>query len=79
MILSFKSVVFEHLCKKPTHSVFGAWSFLLVHISFTPSEGPKGFVYIYFLRNRIMKVGPSSQTMNKGHLPWSDFMVDGVT
>ena len=40
---------------------FGAWSFLLVHIWLTPSEGPKGFV-IDFLRN---------QTMEKGHLPWS--------
>ena len=25
-------------------SFFGAWSFLLVHIWFPPSEGPKGFV-----------------------------------
>jgi hypothetical protein len=25
-----------------------------------------------------MKVGPSNQTMEKGHLPWSDFMVHGV-
>ena len=26
------------------HSHFGAWSFLLVHIEFTPSEGPKDFI-----------------------------------
>ena len=30
--------------KKSTHSLFGAWSFLLVHIWFTHSEGPKDFV-----------------------------------
>ena len=29
---------------KSTHSLFGAQSFLLVRIQFTPSEGPKGFV-----------------------------------
>ena len=23
---------------------FGAWSFILVHIRFTPSEGPKGYL-----------------------------------
>ena len=27
--------------KKSTHSLFDAWSFLLVHMRFTPSEGPK--------------------------------------
>jgi hypothetical protein len=26
--------------KKITHSLFGAWWFLLVHIWFTPSDGP---------------------------------------
>ena len=30
--------------KRSPHSFFGAWSFLLVHIWFTPSERPKGFV-----------------------------------
>ena len=34
--------------KKSTHLLFGAWSFLLVHIWFTPSEGPKGFVNWFF-------------------------------
>ena len=35
--------------KKPTHSLFGAWSLLLVHmIRFTQSEGPKGFVNLFF-------------------------------
>ena len=39
-----------------------------VHIRFTPSEGPKAFK-IVFLRSRIIE---------KGHLPWSDFMVHSV-
>jgi hypothetical protein len=34
----------EHILKKITHSHFGAWSFLLIHIWFTHGEGPKGFV-----------------------------------
>ena len=61
-----------------TRSFFGAWSFLLVHIHFTPGEGPEGFVNFFLLRHRTMKVGPSSRNKKKGHLPWSDFMVYGV-
>ena len=35
-------IFFGHIIKKSAHSFFlGAWSFLLVHIWFTPSEGPK--------------------------------------
>ena len=34
--------------KKSTHPFFGARSFLVVHIGFTPSEGPKGFVKCFF-------------------------------
>ena len=30
-----------HVFKKSTHSIFGAWSFLLTQIRFTPSKGPK--------------------------------------
>ena len=40
----FLNYIFGHILKKYAHSLFGAWSFLLVHIGFTPSEGPKGFV-----------------------------------
>ena len=48
-------------------STFTFWCMviLLVHIWFTLSEGPKGFV------KWIMEVGPWSHTMTKGHLPWS--------
>ena len=48
------------------HILFGAWSSLLVHIQFASSEGPKGFVKC-FIRNRTMKVGPSSRAMGNGH------------
>ena len=40
---TFKSNLFGHMLKK-THSLFGAWSFLLVHVQFTPCEWPKRFV-----------------------------------
>ena len=65
-----------HKSKKSTQSLFGAWSFLVVQIWFTPSESPKRLCR--FLRNWIMGVGPSSWTMGIGHFPWSNFMVDGV-
>ena len=39
-----KLCFFGHMLKQSTHSLFGAWSFLFVHILFTPSEGPKNFV-----------------------------------
>ena len=51
----------------------GAWSFLLVHIQFTPSEGSKGLVNCFF-----RKSDHGSQTMEKGHLTWSDFIVHCV-
>ena len=40
----FKIDLFEHILKKSAQSLFDAWSFLLVHIGLTPSEGPKNFV-----------------------------------
>ena len=33
---SFKTIIFGHIKQKSSHSLFGAWSFLLVHIRFTP-------------------------------------------
>ena len=53
---------------------FGAWSLFLVHIQFTPSAGPEGFV-IYFLRNQIIEVGSSSWTME---IKRPSFMVHDV-
>ena len=53
--------------------MFIFWSFLLVDMRFTPSEGPKDFVN-YFLR----KLDHGSPTMEKYHLLWSDFIVHAV-
>ena len=36
-----KTALFEHILKKSTHPLFGAWSLLLVHVRFTPSQGHK--------------------------------------
>ena len=44
LIFFFESVLFGHILKNSAHSLFGAWSYLLVHIWFTPSEGQEGFV-----------------------------------
>ena len=53
--------------------MFGAWLFLLVHIRVTPREGPKGFVKSFFNKSDY-----ESWTMEKVHLPRSNFMVHGV-
>ena len=74
-VFFFKIALCEHVSKKKSaHSLVDAWSFFLVHSRFTPSEGPKAFK-THFLRRRTMEVGPWTRTIEKGHLPWSDFMV----
>ena len=40
--------------------------------------GAQRLCKLIFLRNQTMEVGPSSRTMEKCHLPWSDFMIHGV-
>ena len=42
-----QTAFFENMLKNLAHSFFGAWSFLLVHIRLTPSEGPKRFVILF--------------------------------
>ena len=53
--------------KKPARSLFGAWSFPLVHIQFTPSEEPKEFIKLFFKEVRPWKNailhGPTSWSM----------------
>jgi hypothetical protein len=45
----FQNCLFwAYIEKKSAHSLFGAWSFLLVHIQFTPSERPIGSVNFFF-------------------------------
>ena len=37
-----KTTLFGHrIKKKSTHSLYGTWSFLVIHIQFTPAWGPK--------------------------------------
>ena len=60
--------------RKSTHSLFVHGHSSLVHIWFTPSERPKGFVIFFYLK----KLDHESWTMGKGHLTWSDIMVHGV-
>ena len=63
-------IVRAYILRNYAHFFLRAWSvFLLIHIRFTPSEGPKDFVKCVFLVN---------SDHGKGHLPWSDFMVHGV-
>ena len=45
IVIFFENLPFlRHIFRKATHSLLGAWSFLLVHIQSTPSEGPKDFI-----------------------------------
>ena len=49
---------------------FGAWSFLLVQIRFTPSEGPKSFVNCFF-----KEIGPWKVNHQVG--PWKKAIFHG--
>ena len=73
----FKIVLFWHILEKSSQWLFSAWSFPLIHIWFTPSEGPKGFVNDF-----VMKSDHGSWAMKsdhgKGLLSWSNFMVHGA-
>ena len=40
----FQNYFCKHILKTSTCSCFDAWLYLLVHIQFTPSEGPNNFV-----------------------------------
>ena len=44
LILFQNCPIWTYIEEKISTFTFGAWSFLLVHIWFTPSEGHKGFV-----------------------------------
>ena len=74
LIYYIKNVLFGHISKKISTFTFGAWSFFLVHIQFTPSVGPIGFVDLFFKKTYYESWTP----MKKGHPPWSDFMVHVV-
>jgi len=59
--------------KKSAHSLYGAWSFLFVHIQFTPSEGPKGFVNCFFFYKKIRpwKLDHEKRPSFHGPTSWS--------
>jgi hypothetical protein len=40
MIKFPNTIISKHILKKSAHPLFGAWSLLLVHVQFTPSQGP---------------------------------------
>jgi hypothetical protein len=65
-----QSFLFGQIIFFLAHSPFGAWSFLLVHIQFTPSEGPKCFTNCLF-----KKLDHGSWTMKSNHEKRPSFVV----
>jgi hypothetical protein len=67
----------KKILKKSAHSLLmhghSSWSTFDSYLM----RGPKT-LSIDLKINRTMDIGPSSQTIEKGHLPWSHFMVHGV-
>ena len=70
-----KIALFGHILKIRAHK--SVWSYLLIHIRFTLSEGPKGFVN-WFFEESDYESWTIKSDHGKGHLPWSDVMVHGV-
>ena len=52
--------LWTYIKRKATHLLLGAWSFLLNHIRFTPSEESQ----------RLCKLIIRNRTVEKGHLPF---------
>jgi hypothetical protein len=73
-----KTASFGHILKESTHSCFDAWLFLLVHIRFTPSEGPKGFTNWFFEEIGPWMLDHRVRPWKEGHFPWSDYMVHEI-
>jgi hypothetical protein len=91
IFFSFQNCTFWTCIKKEksTHSFFGAWSFLSVHIQFVvhghSSQSTFSLhlvrgklILFYFLKFWSWKTEPSSHTMKKGHIPWFNLMIYGV-
>ena len=74
--ISSKNYPFWTYITKTTQSLFGARSFLLIHIQFRPSEGPKCIVNWYLKKsdhgNWIIKSdhGKKPSSMVQLHGPW---------
>ena len=71
----FKSVLLGHVLKQVSIFTFGAWSFLFIHIQFTPSEGSKGFVNLFFKEIIPWISDHQVGLWIKGHLLWSSFNI----
>jgi hypothetical protein len=69
-VFFIKIALFAHILEKLAHSLFGVWSFLLIHMRFTPSEGPKGFVTWFFFKS-----DHGSWTIESDHVEWPSSMV----
>jgi hypothetical protein len=73
----FQKCPFEHIFRKINTFTFGTWSFLLIHIRFTPSEGPKDPLFFLFLLNEpwklVLQGGPWKKVIFHGPTSW--FMV----
>ena len=68
-----KTALFGHILKKTKTFTLGAWSFLSIHILFTPCERPKGFVNCFF-----KKLDHECWTITLNHGRWHFFMVHSV-
>ena len=82
ILFPFKTAFFWHILKKISTFTFGAWSFLLVHLWFTPSEEPKGFVkLIFFIKIKPWKSdhGERPSSMVQVHGPWCKLALRGTS
>ena len=72
--LILKSIGFGHLLKWINTLTFEAWSYLLVHIRFTPSRRAKDFVYWFFkeIGSWMLdhQVGPWKKAIFQGPISW---------
>ena len=59
---------FGRILEKMNTFTYGTWSFLLIHIWFTPSEGPKGFVNL-FLKKLDLEVRQWKRPSSTVRLP----------
>jgi hypothetical protein len=72
-----KTILLGHILRNSAHilSVHGHSSWSTFGLDLVRDSKA---LSIDFLRNQTMNCRPSSRTMKKGHLPWSNFMIDGV-
>ena len=81
LTLFFHTAFFRHIFKKSTRSLFGAWSFLLVHIQFTSSKRPNLFVN-GFIKKSDHEVGPMRKAIYhdpRGKPAWYISITNGIS